>query len=930
MPFSVDLNLSPLDDLHSPYLANALAQARNFHTVLLDGTYYRDTILTPQTTGTQVGLPLSVEAGTYAETYCRIDRAGRWWVEWEGEADLGVVNGSGRGSASTMGLSTPGAFSFVSDPTTTSCQVRIARVNAANPIRNFRIVHESDRATWQGWSAAFVARMASLRPKSLRLMNWFQPNSTWADWPTTWAQRRADNFFTQSSIVLDCWRVHAPSWSGAAPQLGQVVEFRNGSTVLGSGPCVRNSGTIAGVLAHIKVQSYFGDLTTATSAVVPATNSTATLNQGASFVEGLLQGPSFGLIAKLCGDFPALQSLCICWPFTATDDYHTGFAAAVLADSRTNTKTWYGEKGNEPWNRFGPFYRTHLYCSQQAQAIGLPGPNEWERAAQWSLYRWDQECIIWETAFSNAGRASQFKRYRCWQNAANNDYWYDWSTIINPESAAGPHPRRVVPIDEFGTAPYWHTLDGWTAAQILTATDADFNAEIQATVADLVETRMQWWIDKVATRAAQQGGRVCTYRSYEFGPHSVPNGLSGFYSLNETQRAQVVSRLAGVHNGAAMAAGYDRALARYRLRAVPGYAYDDAWSWGEFGFWGHVDRGYDAAGNPNTSNGKWQSLVRNQSGTVHQGIYPDAEVQVFVAAGRAAIAGQRRVGAGWSAAVTVAAGRAQRIVVGGGLGIGVKWEVAVTVAAGGSVRLPGVDPVIHVRRGAPLFAQTEFKPGESVIERNPYVRAGANWTATAVVAAGGSVRLNRIPYVGEGAAFAVTSLVASSTPTLIKPTGTLLAPRNIHGWNAFQVHRLRKRVGMRIQRGAFLSWSLNAEVGADGVVTPVVFPLRTYELFAGVAIDTATEAEQYVEVSLRGLMYVDIAGIVAGDVGVVVAASDDQTLFKWSAGAAGVTVGRAYQDPNGLPGLFYEAESLRWDDGAPSGVGSVPVAPVDS
>lgn len=928
MPFSVDLNLSPLDDLHSPYLANALAQARHWHTVLTNGTYYRDTVVSLQTTGTQVGLPLDIEPGTYAETYCRVDRAGRWWVEWDGQADLGVVNGSGRGAQSTMGMpGTPGAFSFIADSTTASCQVRIARINPADPLRNFRIVHESDRATWQGWSAAFLARMASLRPKSIRTMNWFGPNSAWGDWPTTWAQRRPDNFFTQSSIVLDAWRVHAASWSGAAPQLGQTVQFRVGSTVLGSGPCVRVAGTAPGVLCHVKVQTYNGDLTTATSAFVPDTGSAATLTQGATFVEGLLQGPSFELLARLCADFPSVESVCINWPFTATDDYHSGFAAAVLADPRTRVKTWFGEQGNEPWNRFGPFYRTHRYCSDQAIAVGLPGPNEWERAAQWSLWRWDQECIIWETAFAAAGRANQFKRYRCWQNASANDYWYDWSTIINPDSEPGPHPRRVVPIDEIGTAPYWHTLDGWTAAQILTATDQDFASEIQATVADLVETRMQWWIDKIATRAAQQGGRPCSYRSYEFGPHSVPNGLSGFYSLTEQQRAQVVARLAQVHNGAAMAAGYDRALTRYRLRAVPGYAYDDAWTWGEFGFWGHVDRAYDAAGAPNTSNGKWQNLVRNQSGTVHQGTYPDATANWFVAPGRAAVVGLRRTGAPWAASMAIAPGRGTRIPAGGGIGIGAKWEATYTVAPGSAVRIPGIDPIIHIGRGAPWLGSMEFKDGLGTIERNPIVRSGAPWSAVGTMQAGAGQRLNRIPHIAQGAPWVAVSSVSVAAATVVRPDGTLLVPRNLHGWNAFAVHRLRKRVGMRIQRGAFLSWSATPEVGPDGIALPVVFPLRTHERFAGVAFDTATEAEAYVEVSLRGLMFVDISGLSAGDADARIAASSDQTLFKWSPGVHGVIVGRAYFDPNGLPALFYEAESLRWKADQDSS-GAPPVAPI--
>lgn len=929
MPFSVDLNLSPLDDLHSPYLANSLAQARHWHTVLTNGTYYRDTILMPQTSGTQVGLPLEIESGTVAETYCRIDRAGRWWVEWDGQADLGVVNGSGRGQQSTINLpGTSGSFSFLADTTTTNCQVRIARVNPADPIRNFRIVHESDRASWQGWSAAFLARMAALRPKSLRTMNWFGPNSQWGDWPTTWAQRRDDNFFTQSSIVLDAWRVHATSWSGTAPQLGQTVQFRNvGGSVLGSGSCVRVTGTAPGVLAHVKVQSYFGDLSNSTSAFVPDTGSSATLTQSPTFVEGLLQGPSFELLARLCADFPGVEAICINWPFTTTDDYHQGFAAAVLADPRTRVKIWLGEKGNEPWNRFGPFYRTHKYCSDQALAIGLPGPNEWERAAQWSLYRWDQECVIWETAFANAGRASQFKRYRCHQNSTADDYWYDWATIINPDNVAGPHPRRVVPIDELGTAPYWHTLDGWTAAQILTATDQDFAAEINATVADLVETKMQWWIDKVATRAAQQGGRVCSYRSYEFGPHSVPNALSGYSGLSQQQQAQVVARLAQIQNSAVMAAGYDRAIARYRLRNVPGYAYDDAWTWGSFGFWGHVDRAYDAAGAPNTSNGKFMSLVRNQGGgTVHQGIYPDALVQVFVSPSVATVVGVRRSSANWQASVTVSPSVGTVVPVGARVAISAKWEHQVTVAPSIGQRIPGIDPIIHVGRGAPWINKVLVAPSDATIERTPHVAISAPWTQTVTVQASTGERTNRIPHNGESAPWTVGVTIAASPAVLMRPDGTLRAPRNVHAWQPFMVERLRKRIGMKLWRGAFLSWGATPEVSADGQVNRVVFPLRTHERFAGVVVDTATEDEQYVEVSLRGSMYVDVSGLAMGDNDVRVVATDDQALAKWVEGARGVIVGRCYADPSGLPALFYEAQSLRWQ--ADQDGGTAPVVPI--
>lgn len=438
--------------------SNALYTAREWwESVISTGALYQDR-LTFQDAVT--GMPTQLPAGIQCETVfnCR-SKPQQWTARWDGQGTVVLRFQNGNQTAATFSSSS-GAFTFAHDGSATLGRLFITATTVGNQVRNLWVGPVSELTSPTGLSARFRNAMMALRPPVVRAMDLMGPNQLNGSTVVNWADVRPAGWWTQSNIALDVFAVTVGAWSGAAPQLGDIVDFVDGG-VVGWGTVVRVGSPVAGAWGHIKLGS--GGIPTNGMVLRQRTTlSQATLSADGRVWEPITRGPA---IVKLRDIAAFLYSQCgthtfwLAWSITATLAFHTQAAREWRDDPRLVGQKVANELSNERWNTAAGYAREWNYQNDQGVADNMPGSAAWEKGAQWGALRQHNIHETWKTEYG--ARAAEVVRVFGGHNMSG-EFWYRQNTIINPDNDPAylpAWPRQELPIDAWAVAPYPGQLD---------------------------------------------------------------------------------------------------------------------------------------------------------------------------------------------------------------------------------------------------------------------------------------------------------------------------------------------------------------------------------------------------------------------------------------------------------------------------------------
>lgn len=571
--------------------SNICASARQWYELKAAGGYYQDKLTFENAT---TGLPTQLPASVYAQTVLPISGAGTYCVRWSGDATVNLAFFEGGGSGSAIG-----AFSAVHDGASTQALLTITAINPANPITGLSVCRIEDDSSGKMLSAVFRGLMATIRPKCLRLLDMFSPNTT-RDTLETWAQRRPDGWWTQSNEYLSVRTIPAVEWvDGDPPALGDEVTWAGGSGVL-----VRTSSPVAGSIGHLSLGDSLPGVDTILSC--PATGAIATLNDQMVIWQPRLVGPSVKWVRDFCAEAKTefgLEAIWLSTHMAADDTYHTNFAIAMRDDGRLSGLKKIVGYINETWNSGGSFNRTWAYCNTRGTALGLPGAGNGAhyQGAQFYALRQNQVHNLWRAVF--VSREAEIVRVFEGQNS-EGEHWYQWRTIADPEEEQGP--ASPYPIDAWAVAPYPGQLGEAgapynTAAWWVGATD-------QMIYDFLVGLEIPKWVTAAPTGSAPYRGlglnnhaiyaaeRGCALWAYEWNFH--PTTLEGSSAMTDRLRLWFRTESCRL----AFRVLY---LALQQFGVDVGCVYDFNHVGGSSGFWGVMETPFDGTAN----DPRWLVLV---------------------------------------------------------------------------------------------------------------------------------------------------------------------------------------------------------------------------------------------------------------------------------------------------------------------------------
>lgn len=471
--FSVGLDSSNDYNTNCVMWSNAVRTAREWWESRITGGLWRDSLTYADAA---TGLPTRLDNEVQAESVFNFrSKPQQWRARWEGRATVAVRPLTDSASQIYEGSSfytvvppvgpagTGDEFDFPNDGQTEACQILITQVDPLDPIRNLWVGPVEEAADTTGLSVRFRAAMLALRPPVVRLLDLMEPNQVLGTTVVNWADRRLDTWWTEANVALDVYAITVGAWSGAAPGLGEVVDYLGptGSATFGAGTVVRVGSPVGGAYGHVK-HSTGGIPASGDRLRVRSTGSTATLSAGFTWWQPLTRGPSIKAMRDLAAWLYANAGTHTIWPtwsVTATENWHRSAAQAFRDDARLVGLKVANELSNERWNTNYGYSREYAYVNAQGVALGMPGPNPWEKGAQWGA--WQQHNIHewWKAEYG--GRAADIVRVFSGHNMSG-EYWFSWRTIINPDNDAAflpAWPRQVLPMDVWAVAPYPGQLD---------------------------------------------------------------------------------------------------------------------------------------------------------------------------------------------------------------------------------------------------------------------------------------------------------------------------------------------------------------------------------------------------------------------------------------------------------------------------------------
>lgn len=470
--FSVGLDSSNDYNSRCVMWSNAIRTAREFWESTVAGGLLRDTLQHPDPA---TGLPTQLANEVRAESvFLCASQPQEWTVRWDGRAAVGVtlresvldrtISASSMGTVLPVGpASVSGSFTFEHPGDATAAGLLISAVDPADPIRNLWAGPTAELADATGLSQRFRNAMLALRPPVVRLLDLMEPNQVLGTTVTNWADRRSDTWWTESNVALDVYAATVGVWSGAAPGLGEVVDYLGptGNGTFGWGTVVRLGSPVGGAYGHVKHGT--GNIPASGDRLrVRSTGSTATLSAAFTWWQPLTRGPSIKAMLDLAAWLYVNAGTHTIWPtwsVTASENWHRSAAQAFRDDARLVGLKVANELSNERWNTNSGYAREYAYVNAQGVALGMPGPNPWEKGAQWGA--WQQHNIHewWKAEY--AGRAAEIVRVFSGHNMSG-EYWFDWRTVINPDNDGAylpTWPRQVLPVDVWAVAPYPGQLD---------------------------------------------------------------------------------------------------------------------------------------------------------------------------------------------------------------------------------------------------------------------------------------------------------------------------------------------------------------------------------------------------------------------------------------------------------------------------------------
>jgi hypothetical protein len=899
------LNLESMSD-SSPVesiMANLCASAREWFEVLPGGAWRQDRLTNADAS---TGMPTSLPAGVVARSVIPIFAAGTYVCAWDGAATVAVeLFGGGSASGSSMpeylaadptGPTAPsgGRFTFTHDGNSRQAWLSISDIGVGDPPSNLRVCRIEDEAGWQGLSSEFAARMAILRPQCVRLLDIMEPNST-RDTLETWAQRRPNGWWTQSNVALDVFTVPAASWSGTAPALGDTITWSGGS-----GAWVRVGSPVAGVLGHVKLSGAH-----ATSGVVTCTRTgaTATLTAAMAPWQPRIVGPS----ELWLRDFAAamiqfgLTHLWLTTYYGAVDDWHTQLATAFEADARLDGLKVVPEYGNESWNTIGSYSVGYTYCNDQGTALGMPGPNAWEKGGQYYAHRQRQIHDLWRAVY--AGRETEIVRLFAGQNA-QGEYWFTWRTVINPDSdgAFPAWPNESLPIDAWATGPYighvdeapYNTAAWWESASDQAILDYLVNDQLPKHVTSAPTGTPPYRSGGFRSHSVFADERGCELWAYETNFHMYQ--LSGAQGPAMTARVTLWMRTA--YCAAAFLALLE-ALADYATPTGCVAVYNSARQWGASGWWGLIENPYDGTAN----DVRWQVLVTFGSGETTEITFSEADIYFLVRAANWQIEGTQSFDArAQRATMSIAVNSpSTEIIAPTVLVVKADTIAAISVGvAGASWEIDGdtdakVDGIVIA-----VMAVSEAKV-EVVPPVSDVVEATAEATPISFAVAAATWAIDIVDATAQVATMTVS--VPAVQVEVVPPGG---GGGNIgRSWVLMRIANAPKATGVELPRGSLLAWE------AAGPAAIAVGPLRAGRKFAGLAAAHAESYELVASISRAGVIDVELEDVPEERETVIVAIDDQRLYSEKGASAAGLPytiIGKGFYRGDGICSVVYYAE----------------------